>query len=181
MPADKPWWRREVSPLPGIYSWPVWGPLPNGLTPGHWQLGLATGLAGVLVGAALAGLARVLFNLGVGSAALGGSEVGLLAVAGAFLGWQPIVVAGLLALIPGLASAIRQWTVRNRSHVTYCVWLTLTLAPVWLAWYWIGPLVQGLFFDGPRLLLFAFGCAASLVALAAGLRLAGVARPAPPP
>jgi leader peptidase (prepilin peptidase)/N-methyltransferase len=175
MPADKPWSRSDVTPLAGLYSWPGWGPLPSGLPPGYWQLGLATGLAGVLAGASLTGLVRLLFNLGVGSAALGGSEVGLLAIAGAFLGWQPVVVAGLLALLPGLASAIRQWTVRKRSHVSYCLWLVLALAPVCLSWYWIGPLVQGLFFDGPRLLLFAIGCAAMLVALAACLRLAGAA------
>jgi len=175
-PSDKPWWRSEVTPRAGAYSWPVWGPLPDWLPPGRWQLGLATGLAGVLAGAALAGLVRLLFNLGVGASALGGSEVGLLAIAGGFLGWQPIVVGGLLALLPGLTSAIWQWTVRKRSRVSYCLWLALTLPPVWLAWYWIGPLVQGLFFDGSRLLWFAFVCAALLLVLAAGLRLAGAAR-----
>lgn len=176
MPADKPWWRRAVTPRAGAYSWPVWGPLPDWLPPGSWQLGLATGLAGVLAGAALTGLVRLLFNIGVGAAALSGSEISLLAIAGGFLGWQPVVVAGLLALLPGLTSAIWQWAVRKSSHVSYCLWLALALALVWLAWYWIGPLVQGLFFDGPRLLLFAIGCAAWLLVLAAGLRLAGVAR-----
>ena len=176
MPTDKPWWGGEVTPRAGAYSWPVWGPLPDWLPPGHWSLGLATGLAGVLAGVALTGLVRLLFNLGVGASALGGGEVGLLAIAGGFLGWQPVVVGGLLALLPGLTSAIWQWTVRKQSQVSYCLWLALTLAPVWLAWYWIGPLVQGLFFDGPRLLWFALGCAAWLLVLAAGLRLAGAAR-----
>ena len=177
MPADKSWAWGEINPRAGAYSWPVWGPLPDWLPPGSWQLGLATGLAGVLAGAALTGLVRLLFNIGVGATALGGGEVGLLAIAGGFLGWQPAVLAGLLALLPGLTSAVWQWTVRRRSQVSYCLWLALTLVPVWLAWYWIGPLVHGLFFDGTRLLLFAIGCAAWLLVLAAGLRLAGAARP----
>jgi leader peptidase (prepilin peptidase)/N-methyltransferase len=176
MPADKPWWRGEATPRAGAYSWPVWGPLPDWLPPAHWQLGLATGMAGVLAGAALTGLVRLLFNVGVGATALGGSEIGLLSIAGGFLGWQPVIVAGLLALLPGLASATWQWTKRKQSRVSYCLWPAMTLVPVWLAWYWIGPLVQGLFFDRSRLLLFALGFAAWLLVSAAGLRLAGAAR-----
>jgi leader peptidase (prepilin peptidase)/N-methyltransferase len=176
MPAKGPWWQGDVTPRAGLYSWPVWGPLPDWLPPGRWQLGLATGLAGVVVGAVLTGLVRLLFNLGIGSAALSWGEVSLLMIAGAFLGWQPVFLAGLLALIPGLTSAIVQRVVWKRQHVSYSLWLTLILVPVWLGWYWIGPLVQGLFFDPTRLLLFAVGCAAWLLALAACLRLT-VARP----
>jgi leader peptidase (prepilin peptidase)/N-methyltransferase len=176
MPADSPWWMGNVTPRAGLYSWPVWGPLPDWLPPGGWRLGLATGLAGVLAGAVLTGLVRILFNLGIGSPALGWGETSLLMIAGAFLGWQPVVLAGLLALIPGLTSTIVQWDVRKRQQVSYSLWLTLVLVPVWMGWYWIGPLVQGVFFDPIRLLLFAIGCAACLLALAACLRLT-VARP----
>src|SRR5579884_4088366 len=162
MPAGDPWWRADVTPHAGLYPWPVWGPLPDGLPPGSWQLGLATGLAGVVAGAALTWLVRLLFNAGTGTAALGWGEVSLMMIAGAFLGWQPVVVAGLIALIPGLAAATVQWAVWKRQRVTYSLWLALALVPVWLGWYWIGPLVQGLFFSQARLLLFASGCVAWL-------------------
>jgi leader peptidase (prepilin peptidase)/N-methyltransferase len=172
MPSKGPWWKEDITPRLGMYSWPVWGPLPDWLPPGNWRLGLASGLAGALAGAVLTGLVRVLFNLGVGSAAVGRGEISLLTIAGAFLGWQPVFLAGLLALIPGLTSATRQWVVQKRQHVSYSLWLALVLVPVWMGWYWIGPLVQGLFFDPTRLPLFVIGCAAWLVALAACLRLA---------
>lgn len=176
-PNFRPWWWEEASRHQGLYAWPVWGPLPEWLPPDSWRLGLATGLAGVLAGAAFAGLVRLLFNLGVGAAALGGGEMSLLAIAGGFLGWQPVVAAGLLALIPGLIAATRQWIVKKRTRVSYGLWLTLALLPMWLGWYWIGPRVQGLFFNGARMLWLAAGCAATLLAFAAWLRLAGVARP----
>ena len=176
MPADEPWWKGDYTPRAGLYSWPIWGPLPHWLPPGNWRLGLATGLAGALTGAVLTGLVRLVFNLGVGAAALGGGEISLLTIAGAFLGWQPVFVAGLLALIPGLTSATRQWVVRKQHRVSYSLWLVLILVPVWLGWFWIGPLVQGLFVDPIRLPLFAVGCAAWLLALAACLRLSS-ARP----
>ena len=152
------------------------GPLPDWLPAGDWRLGLATGLAGVLAGAAWTGVVRLLFNLGVGASALGQGEMSLLIIAGGFLGWQPVVVAGLLALIPGLATATMQWIVKNRRQVSYGLWLALALVPVGLGWYWIGPLVQGLFFEGVRLILLLLGFICSLFAFAAGVRLAGVAR-----
>jgi leader peptidase (prepilin peptidase)/N-methyltransferase len=177
MPAEAPWWKGDVTPRAGLYSWPVWGPLPDWLPAGGWRLGLATGLAGILAGAAFTGLVRLLFNIGVGAEALGEAEMSLLMIAGGFLGWQPVVAASLLALIPGLATATVQWVVKKRNQVSYSFWLALALALVWLGWYWIGPLVQPLFFDSTRLILFAIGCGSSLLAFAACLRLAGVARP----
>jgi len=137
---------------------------------------LATGLAGVLVGAALAGLVRLLFNLGVAAAALGGGEQALLMIAGGFLGWQPVVAAGLLALVPGLVTATLQWAVQKRRRVFYGLWLAPTLVAVWLGWYWIGPWVQGLFFNKIRMQWFVLGCTSLLLAFTASLRLAGAAR-----
>jgi predicted acyltransferase len=52
--------------------------------------------------------------------------------------------------------------------------LALAVEAVGLGWYWIGPLVQGLFFNETRLLLFAAACAMSLLLLAACLRLVAV-------
>ncbi len=170
--GPRPWWLEQAAQHQGLYPWPVWGPLPNWLPPGSWKLGLATGLAGALLGAALTGLVRLLFNIGAGAAALGGGEVSISAMAGAFLGWQPIAAAAALALIPGLAAATWQWTVKKRTRVSYGLWLVLALVPVWIGWYWIGPRVQGLFFDAALMLRVAIGCISLLIAFAACLRLA---------
>jgi leader peptidase (prepilin peptidase)/N-methyltransferase len=181
MPADAPWWMGDVTPRAGLYPWPIWGPPPGGLPAGSWRLGLATGLAGVLVGALLMGLVRFAFNAGVGAAAVGWGETSLLTIAGGFLGWQPIIVAGLLGLIPGLIAAALQGAVGKRQRVAFAFWLALAVAAVGLGWYWIGPLVQGLFFNEMRLLLFAGVGTASLLVFAACYRLMAVARPAPRP
>lgn len=156
MSAEAPWWMGDVTPRAGLYPWPLWGPPPDGLPAGSWRLGLATGLAGVLAGAILMGLIRLAFNAGFGTATVGWGETSLLAVAGGFLGWQPVIVAGLLALVPGLIAAMMQ----RRRRVVFGFWLALAVAAVELGWYWIGPLVQGLFFNGTRLLLFASACVA---------------------
>lgn len=176
MPADDPWWMGKVTPRSGLYSWPIWGPLPDGLPAGNWRLGLATGLAGVLAGALLMGLVRLAFNAGVGITAVGWGETSLLAVAGGFLGWQPILVAGLLGLVPGAVAAGMQWTVGRRQRVAFGFWLALAVAAVGLGWYWIGPLVQGLFFNARRLLLFAGAGMLALLVFAACLRLLERAR-----
>jgi leader peptidase (prepilin peptidase)/N-methyltransferase len=174
MPADDPWWIGDVTPRGGLYPWPVWGPLPEWLPPGSRQLGLATGLAGVLAGAVLMVLVRLAFNSGLGARRIGGSETSLLMVAGGFLGWQPVVVAALLGMIPGLIAAARQGVVRRR-QVSFAFGLVPPVAAVWFGWYWLGPLVQGLFFNETRLLWLVAAFGAALLALAVCLRLAIVA------
>ncbi|MGH7222527.1 MAG: prepilin peptidase [Gemmataceae bacterium] len=174
MPAEAPWWLGEVTPRAGLYPWPVWGPLPNWLPPGGRWLGLATGLAGVLTAAILMALVRLAFNFGAKAVVIGWGETSLLMIAGGFLGWQPIVVAGLLGLIPGLIAATRQWMVGKR--IAFSMWLALAVAGVCLGWYWIGPLLQGLFFNEMRLLLLAVICPTSLLAFSVCLRLAAADR-----
>ncbi len=181
MPNDAPWWQGDVTPREGLYLWPVWGPLPDWLPPGSWQLGLATGLAGILAGAVLMGLVRLAFNLGIGAVRIGWGEISLMMIAGSFVGWQPVVVAGLIGLIPGMIAATRQWAVGRGQQIAFSMWLALAVAGVGLGWYWIGPLVQGLFFNETRLLLLAAVCAALLAMFSVCLRLSAIARPAPRP
>jgi leader peptidase (prepilin peptidase)/N-methyltransferase len=181
MPSDLPWWQGEVTPRSGLYLWPVWGPLPKWLWPGSWLLGLATGLAGILAGAVLMGSVRLAFNLGAGTAAIGWGEVSLMIIAGAFVGWQPVVVAGLIGLVPGMIVATRQWSEGNGKQMAFSVWLAVAVAGVVLGWYWIGPLVQGLFFNETRLLLLVAVYSTILAVFSVGLRLAAVARPMPRP
>jgi leader peptidase (prepilin peptidase)/N-methyltransferase len=178
MPAESPWWKGEVTPRAGLYPWPVWGPLPEWMPAESRQLGLATSLCGILTGAILMGLFRMAFNLGAGAAVMGWGETSLLMIAGSFLGWQPIVVAGLFGLVPGLIEALWQWTGQRKPRIAIAFCLALAVAGVGLAWYWIGPLVQGVFFRPTRLVLLFAVWTVSLVVLSVGLRTATIARPA---
>jgi leader peptidase (prepilin peptidase)/N-methyltransferase len=168
MPGSNPWWLGDTTPHNGLYSWPLWGPPPSWLPTGSHELGLATGLAGVAAAAVWMGLARILFNAAVGVRAVGWGETHWMMIAGAFLGWQPITVAAFVASVPGLLTAARQWRMGRR--VSFVVWLVGAIVGVWFGWYWIGPLVQGLFFNERRLLLFMVGTLLSLMMFAVCLR-----------
>ena len=97
-----------VMPGRGLYPWPVWGPLPDWLPPGSHRLGFATGLAGILVGTWMLRGVRTLFTRGLGQEALGLGDADLMMMAGAFLGWQPIVVAFFVGVLVALGFAIAQ-------------------------------------------------------------------------
>jgi leader peptidase (prepilin peptidase)/N-methyltransferase len=165
-------WQGDLTRHAGLYPWPVWYPLPDWLPPGQWQLGATTVVAGILAGAILTGLVRLLFNAGVGARAIGWGETSLLTIAGSFLGWQPVVVAFLLALAPGMIAALLQWTAGRRQQVSYSLWLALALVVVWLGWNWIAPFARGVFFEETCLLWIAAICGGSLLAFAVCLRMA---------
>jgi leader peptidase (prepilin peptidase)/N-methyltransferase len=96
---------NQPPPL-GLYPWPVWLPLPGWLPPGSWQLGLATGLVGALAGTVMLRVVRFVFTAGLGVEALGLGDADLMMMAGAFLGWQPLVVAFFISVGPGLLFAL---------------------------------------------------------------------------
>jgi leader peptidase (prepilin peptidase)/N-methyltransferase len=131
MPRDQSWANASLSPRPGFYAWPVWGPLPAALPPGSWQLGLGTGLAGALVGAGSLRLIGLLWRRAANVASLG-------MIAGAFLGWQPVLVAVVVGLI--VALLLGRW--RDRLP-----WLGVGIVVVWFGWAWIGPALRPVFFN----------------------------------
>ena len=86
----------------GLYPWPVWYPLPDWLSPNSWQLGLATGLAGALAGMLAMRVVRFMYGISRGIEGLGVGDADLMMMAGAFVGWQPVVLACFVAAFPGL-------------------------------------------------------------------------------
>jgi leader peptidase (prepilin peptidase) / N-methyltransferase len=184
MPEDRPWATAKYSPRTGYYPWPVWGPLPAWLPPGSWRLGLATGLAGALAGAALMGLTRWLFNAASGTRAIPSGDVAVLAVAGAFLGWQPVAVAFAAALPPALLLAGARLVLGKKGMSPFGPWLAVAVAAAWLGWAWVGPAVRPALFDPRKVAVLVGACWA--VALLAGVLVrslrspAAEAGPAPP-
>ncbi len=169
-----PWAATPYTPRPGLYNLPAWGPPPAVLPPRDWRLGLATGLAGVFAGAVLA---RSLLLPGwrdPGPARFGAGEGDYLAVAGAFLGWQPVAVAAALAFLP---AAILAWLARRSAgpprHPLGAV-LTVSLVGTWLGWRYLAPSLQRILFN-PSLVA---GAAAVLGIVALVHVLRGWSRPA---
>ncbi len=149
---------------PGFYPWPVWGPLPAGLPPRSWQLGLVTGGAGALLGGWGLRLIARIAGAAAGREVLPGGAADLGMIAGAFLGWQPLLIAILLGLALGWPLAI-QW---RRPPIVGLV-LALAIVVAWLGWGWIGPLLQPILFDPQR--LFALAIAVLTLAAVEGLLL----------
>src|SRR5262249_31902271 len=88
--SNQPWFFAEyLDKLPrGVYNWPVWGPLPDSLPSGSWQLGFVTGLAGAAAGNLMMRSVKFIFEKGMGREALGLGDADLMMMAGAFIGWQ---------------------------------------------------------------------------------------------
>jgi leader peptidase (prepilin peptidase)/N-methyltransferase len=149
----------------GAYPWPVWYPLPDWLPAGSWQLGLATGLAGVLAGTLMLRAVRFVFGLGRGKEGLGVGDADLMMMAGAFLGWQPVVIAFFVSVFPALFIGLTQVVLRGNQELAFGPSLSLGIVLTMLAWHGIGPQVAGIFFDLTLLLiLIAAGAAFLLLA-----------------
>jgi leader peptidase (prepilin peptidase)/N-methyltransferase len=143
-------WQAGTPILQGIYPWPVWGPLPPPLEPGSWLTGLATGLAGALLGTFMLRCVGFLFGAGLGKEALGLGDADLMMMAGAFLGWQVVVVAFFLSVIPALLFGITLLIARRDNTLPFGPSLALGVLWAMLAWDGIGnyPSLRLVFFWG---------------------------------
>ena len=160
-------------PTPGAYAWPVWYPLPEWLLAGSWRLGLATGLAGAFAGMAVLRVVRFLFMLGRGIEGMGVGDADLMMMAGAFVGWQPIVLAFFVSVFPALIFAVVKLAITRRQDLPFGPSLSLGVMLTALAWPIIGPVFQSMFFDPVFLGLLAAAGAIALLATSFLLRLAG--------
>lgn len=176
LPEDRSWATAKHSPRTGYYPWPVWGPLPAWLPEGSWRLGLATGLAGALGGAALMGLTRWLFNAAAGARAVPPGDVAVLAIGGAFLGWQPAAVAFVAVLPPALFLAAGRLLLGRMGPTPFGPWLAVAVAAAWLGWAWVGPVVRPTLFDARKVAVLVGACWA--VALLAGVLVRCLRSPA---
>jgi leader peptidase (prepilin peptidase) / N-methyltransferase len=99
----------------------------------HWR-GLASSLAGVAVSAGIVWLTRAGASRAVGREAMGLGDVTLMAMVGAWLGWQPCVLACFLGVFIGLAHGIVQVVIRNETELPFGPSLCLASAAVVVWW-----------------------------------------------
>jgi leader peptidase (prepilin peptidase)/N-methyltransferase len=155
MPAGA-WINPGVEIKQGLYPWPFWGPLPAWAAPGgNWQTGLATGIAGALAGNFLLRGVRFLFSTGLGKEALGLGDADLMMMAGAFLGWQPVVAAFFVSVLPGLVFGIIARLLQRESEFAFGPALSAGVVITFLCWEWIGDYLRPLLFWWQLLLAFA--------------------------
>ena len=145
-------WPWPNVPLPkltlGAQPWPLWFPLPFGLKPGTWQLGLVNSLAGALVGLIMLRLVRFVFSSGLGVEALGLGDADLMMMAGSFLGWQIVVMSFFVGAVAALLLALPLLIIKGNVPFAFGPGLALGVIATVVAWPILGPRLEFFLLDG---------------------------------
>jgi leader peptidase (prepilin peptidase)/N-methyltransferase len=130
-------WNAEVPQLAGPYL-PAWlGQHPH-------LHGLAWSLAGAAVGTLMAWVVRKVSGWVLGMPALGEGDVWLMAMIGAFLGWQPTVLAFAIAPIAALVIGLPTKALLGRPYIPYGPFLAFGAVAVLFTWRWLWMFEVGL-------------------------------------
>lgn len=166
-----PWGAPTTALAEGVYAWPFWGPLPKWAGEDEWLTGLLTGVCGALMGTLLLRITGFLFSAGLGKEALGLGDADLMMMAGAFLGWQMVLVAFFLSVVPALLFGIIQLVVRRDNSLPFGPSLSMGVMITCLAWQPIGAHVRPVLFSGTILLWGGGLCAGLMFLLSFAMRL----------
>ena len=158
----------------GVFHWPVWDPreLPNWLQPGN--LAIRPGdLAGRAHSRArwCCGSIRLIFGLGRGIEGMGLGDADLMMMAGSFLGWQPVLVAFVAGVFPGLLLGLVQLLRKGDHPLPFVPPLAIGVVLSLFFWQQLGEPLRLLFFDGVMLGVLAVFGAVALFVIAFALRL----------
>jgi leader peptidase (prepilin peptidase) / N-methyltransferase len=176
------WGDIRLTQIPsGIALWPAWEP-PGWAPAGSWQLGLLTGLAGAAAGMFVIRALKWAFEWGFGQEAVGLGDADLLMMAGAFVGWQPVVLAvpvGAVVTLLALPLLYLKSKLTKKPFdpaIPFGPGLAVGVIVVWLCWPFFGELSRSFFFE-PVVIGFVtvggYGCL-----LVAGLLLRRGEKPA---
>ncbi|GAB4144681.1 MAG: hypothetical protein Tsb009_16460 [Planctomycetaceae bacterium] len=104
----------------------------------HWH-GLLVSLTGMMTGAGLTWLVRLVSSFFLGEETMGFGDVTLMAMIGAYLGWQPVLVVFLLAPFCGLFVAVLSRMIAGTAFIPYGPYLSAATVVVLFSWKWIWP------------------------------------------
>jgi leader peptidase (prepilin peptidase)/N-methyltransferase len=156
----------------GLYPWPVWYELPAWMPPTSWLAGLATGLAGMAVGMFMLRGVRFVFGVGRGLEGLGVGDADLMMMAGAFIGWQPVVVAFFMGVFPALLFGIYHLISRGNQELPFGPSLAIGIVVTLLGWQWIAARLGSLPFELPVIVFLGSAAVVFLFIAALFLRIA---------
>ncbi len=156
-------WNNE-EPLKGPYL-PAW-------MDQHRHLhGLAWSLAGLVAGAGVTWLVRVVSSVVLGQESLGFGDVTLMAMIGSFVGWQPVILIFLLAPFCGLVVVMAARLLTGRTFIPYGPFLSAAAVAVLFTWRWLWTPMRYIFGHAPSLLLLGGSAFTALLVLLGLLRL----------
>ena len=123
-------WNEAVPQIRGPY-------LPAWLSAHPHLHGFVWSVAGLATGAALTWAVRGIAGRVMGQEALGFGDVMLMGMVGSFLGWQPTVVAFLLAPLCALFVGLTIRLLGGKSFIPYGPYLAVASLIVMFSWRWI--------------------------------------------
>lgn len=140
------WWKLLLVAAVGCCAissvWTLGGPA-------RWQ-SLLTALAGVGFGGLLIWSVRIVGQAALHKEAMGFGDVTLMAMIGAFLGWQTTLVVFFLSPAAALFIAVSQWALTGRRDIAFGPYLCLSAVIVIVFW----PAVWG--YVGPRVFVMGW-------------------------
>lgn len=116
----------------------LYGPyIPDWIKQHQHLHGLAWSVAGAVCGFSVTWLVRAVSGALLGRPALGLGDATLMAMAGAFIGWQPVLCAIALSPVPAVVCGGLVRIVTGRSFVAYGPWLAVSVYLVAASWRWL--------------------------------------------
>ena len=110
--------------------------------------GLAASLCGLVVGGGTVWAVRVIGHWALRREAMGFGDVVLMAMIGAFVGWQPVLVVFFLAPVCALVVIAFMLLTGGGREFPYGPWLSLATVVVLLGWQWVWPTAGAFFLMG---------------------------------
>ena len=115
--------------------------------PARWQA-LITSLAGLAFGGLLVWSVRIVGRAALHKEAMGFGDVTLMAMIGAFLGWQTTLVVFFLSPVAALFIALTQWILTGRRDIAFGPYLCLSALFVIVCWPAVWSRVSGVYSMG---------------------------------
>jgi prepilin signal peptidase PulO-like enzyme (type II secretory pathway) len=123
----------------------------------HWAA-LTSSLAGVVIGGGLVWSVRILAGTVLHREAMGFGDVTLLAMIGAFLGWQAAVIVFFLAPFAAVVIGLSRWLLHAKDEMPFGPFLCLAAAATVFAWPRLWQRFGEYFALGWMLILVFVGC-----------------------
>ncbi len=101
---------------------------------GEWWRSLLSSLVGMAAGGALVWTFRAVFGMVLNEEAMGFGDVTLMAMIGAFLGWQATLIVFFLAPFAAVFIAVGQWLLTGRRDIAFGPYLCLAAAFLIVRW-----------------------------------------------
>jgi leader peptidase (prepilin peptidase)/N-methyltransferase len=136
----------------GATPWPPWFPLDN-FPDQPWLKGLLQGIIGALAGTFLVRIVRFTFGLGRGMEGMGLGDADLMMMVGAFWGWQLVVVAFFLSVLPAFFFGLLQLFSKGEQAFPFGPSLAISSIVCFYAWPYLAKPTQMYFFE-PLILIF---------------------------